>query len=241
MATLDRVIEMQNQGMSEYDIAEQLKNEGINPKEITDALGQAKIKNAVSPNAEQQAQQQATQEQQPTQNMQPSVMQDPNTQGQYPEQYQQPQQNPEVYPQENQAQDPYASQQEQQNYYSESPQAYSGQEYYPNQGNMTSETISEIAEQVVSEKLEEFKIKTGDLQQFKNSTEEKLNNFEERLKRIEDSIEKIEQAVIGKIGEFGENSATIKKDLENLHGTVSKLMNPLIDNINELKKANGKK
>lgn len=34
---------------------------------------------------------------------------------------------------------------------------------------------------------------------------------------------------------------SIQKDLENMHDTMSKLMNPLIDNYNELKKFNANK
>lgn len=101
---------------------------------------------------------------------------------------------------------------------------------------MDTETISEIAEQVATEKLNEFKAKTGDLVSFKNTIQERVEDIDDRLKRIESSIDKLQQAIIGKIGEFGESNAAIHKDLDNLHGTVSKLMNPLIDNVNELKK-----
>ena len=103
-------------------------------------------------------------------------------------------------------------------------------------GGMDTETISEIAEQVATEKLNEFRKKTGDLVSFKNSIQERVGDIDDRLKRIESSIDKLQQAIIGKIGEFGESNAAIHKDLDNLHGTVSKLMNPLIDNVNELKK-----
>ena len=71
---------------------------------------------------------------------------------------------------------------------------------------------------------------------WKNTIQDKVEDIDDRLKRIESSIDKLQQSIIGKIGEFGENYATIHKDLDNLHGTVSKLMNPLIDNYRELKK-----
>ena len=136
---------------------------------------------------------------------------------------------PEVYPLQGQ-------EGQQDYYYPETPQAYPEQDYYAPQGGMDTETISEIAEQVATEKLNEFKAKTGDLVSFKNTIQEKVEDIDDRLKRIETSIDKLQQAIIGKIGEFGESNAMIHKDLDNLHGTVSKLMNPLIDNVNELKK-----
>lgn len=284
MATLDRIIQMQNQGMSESDIVNGLKKEGISPREINDALSQAKVKNAVT-------QQDGTNEQQAQgnfQGMQQSIMPQQGQQGGgFPtgqqansQQNQEAQQNIQQAPQqvqqqgnaqprqpmtqemqapsqEQQMQAPQYGSQEQYNYpqgqeneqqqydygdyYTQNPQAYEQYGYYPQQGGYDTDTITEIAEQVVAEKFEEFEGKTGDLVTFKNLTEEKLNDLSDRLKRMENSIEKLQQAIIGKIGEFGESTAAIHNDLDNLHGTMSKLMNPLVDNYNELKKLNSGK
>lgn len=223
MATLDRIIELQSSGFSQDQIVQQLQNEGISPKEINESLNQANVKNAISPMEPANAQ-----ELQAPQPGEPQPPADP--QGQEPQQGEVQQQgvqapaSPEIYPPENQE------------YYQQTPQAYSGQEYYPQTNAPDTETISEIVEQVVSEKLEKFQEKTGDIGQFQTTIRERVSNIDERLKRIENSIDKLQQAVIGKIGEFGESSAMVHKDLENLHGTVSKLMNPLIDNVNEMKK-----
>ncbi len=124
--------------------------------------------------------------------------------------------------------------------YLEQPQYNSEQAYYPQQPQIDTETFSEIAEQVVAEKFKEFEQKTGDLLLFKNSMQEKVADLNERLTRIEKSLDKIQQAIIGKIGEFGENVSYIHKDLDSLHNTVSKLMNPLIDNYQALKKISEK-
>jgi len=234
MVALDKTIELQRQGLSEIEIAKQLRNEGFSPQEINNALNQINIKNAVSDEETASAEQN---------NMQNSITQEPeeqsNFQGSISDQRQSPyelrqppEHSPEVYP------NPQGQYEEQ--YYPQTPQAYSGQEYYPNSGSADSETISEIAEQVVSEKFAEFRKKTGDLITFKNATQDKLVDLDARLRRIEESIAKLQQAIIGKIGEFGENTAMIHRDLDNLHGTVAKLMNPLVDNYNELKKIAGK-
>lgn len=103
-------------------------------------------------------------------------------------------------------------------------------------GTTDTDTISEIAEQVFSDKFGEFTKKTGDLVAFKNMMQDKVSDLDHRLKRIEETIDKLQQAIIGRIGEFGETNSMIHKDLENLHGTMSKLMNPLVDNYNELRK-----
>lgn len=265
MVTLDKVMELQKQGLSETQISTQLRDEGISPQEINNSLNQAKIKNAVSPPEEmpQTPGVQGTQPPQtpglnPSADMQQSIMQEPGqnisvsppgqvaqapgVQGTQPpiqalpQEQQPPTQtpSPEVYP----PQETYPPQEQQppEDYYTQTPQAYPSQDYYAPQGAVDTETISEIAEQVVTEKLDDFKKKTGDLVSFKTSIQDKVADIDERLKRIENSIDKLQHAVVGKIGEFGESNAMIHKDLDNLHDTVSKLMNPLIDNYKELRK-----
>lgn len=131
---------------------------------------------------------------------------------------------------------------EPQQYYPQEQQVYQdpNQGYYQ-QPAVDTETISEIADQVVQEKFAEFNKKTGDLVSFRNEVKDKLKDLDERLKRIEGSLDNIQRAVIGKIGEYGENMAFVQKDLTNIHDTMSKMMNPLIDNYRELKKISGGK
>lgn len=211
MAYVDKVAQMQQQGMSDNDIIKTLKNEGISPKDISDSISQAKIKMAVSQDTGQE----------------------------YQESYGQP--APE--PQQEYAPQQYAPQQyidpSQQQYADPNQQQYS----YPdqNQSQMSIETITEIVDRIISEKLKEIGQKIKPVVDFKNKAEDDINELKERLKRIELTIDGLQRAIIGKIGEFGQSNALIHKDLENLHGTVSKLMNPLIDNYNELKKTNSKK
>jgi len=211
MAVLDKVAQMQSLGMGDDEIIRNLRNEGFTPQQINDALNQSQVKSAVSQYPE-------TQDALAIQNMQQSIM------PQYPEQAPK-------YSEQAPAQQEY--------YYPETTQAYPEQAYYP-QESLDTETITEIAEQVIIEKIQELNKELGNIPAFKAETKEKIQNLDERLKKIENSIEKLQQAIIGKIGEFGESSAAIHKDLDNLHNTVSKLMNPLIDNYHELKKIAGK-
>lgn len=275
MATLDRVMQMQSQGISDPQIIAQLQNEGISPTEINDSINQAKIKNAVSPpdvgaTPSTQGMQASMMGDTPTQPMindtkpqvgvpvvpapeiyppqgetpiapaptasapvasAPIAPAPTATEPQYAPQDQYVAPAPEAYP--SQAQYPQDAPQD--DYYQQTPQAYSEQDYYGGSAGNT-ETISEIAEQVVTEKLNEYKKKVGNVATFKNNIQDKVNDIDDRLKRIEGTIDKLQQAIIGKIGEFGESNAMIHKDLENLHGTVGKLMNPLVDTYNELRK-----
>ncbi len=115
------------------------------------------------------------------------------------------------------------------------------QQYYEGnygQERQSAEVITEIAEQIVNEKFEKYKKRTGDIVRYKNETNDKLSDLDDRLKRIEESIEQLQRDIIKRIGEFGDSNNLVHRDLENLHGTMSKMMNPLVDNYNELKKLN---
>jgi hypothetical protein len=215
MIQVNRVVQMQQQGMSDNDIITALKNEGVSSKDISDSLAQARIKMAVSQEDQtaeypQQAQY-APQEQQYA----------PQDQGQYaPQQY---------------AEAQYAPQEQQ---YAPQDQGQYAPQQYAEQGSMSIETITEIVDRIIAEKLKEINQKIKPVVDFKNKAEEDITDLKERVKRIESMMDALQKSVIGKVGEFGQSTSMIHQDLENLHGTVSKLMNPLIDNYNELKKAN---
>lgn len=214
MATLDRIIQMQAQGISEQDIIKTLRNEGISTTEINDGLSQAKIKQAV-----QEPEFQGMEQSMMDQSGAPAAVEQQN----YPVQQNYPPQN---YPPQTQGYAP-----EYQDQYAQ----------YQQQAAPDTETITDIADQVVQEKFAEFNKKTGDLVAFKNDTREKLKDLDERLKRIENAIDQLQRAIIGKIGEYGENMSYVRKDLENVHDTMSKLMNPLVDNYQQLRKIAGTK
>lgn len=236
MSAIDRISQLQSQGIQEGQIVRQLQSEGFSPKEIQDSFNHLEIKNAVSNSSsddsmresimgsEGSLQKQATPN--PTPN--PPVQSQPNpneylaqnlNQG-YPA-------SPEIYP-------PKQNYSEE-NYYSQNT-PYTNQDYYMPQNSADTDTISEIAEQVFSDKFSEFTKKTGDLISFKNSIQDKVFDLDNRLRRLEETIDKLQSAIIGRIGDFAENSSLIHKDLDNLHNTMSKMMNPLMDNYKELKK-----
>lgn len=212
MIQVNKVVQMQQQGMSDNDIINTLKNEGVSPKDISDSLAQAKIKMAVS------------QEEPMTANNQP----------QYAEQQYAPQEQ-QYAPQQYSDQQQYAPQEQQ--YAPQEQQQYA----YPEQSGMSIETMTEIVDRIIAEKLKEINQKIKPVIDFKNKAEEDIADIKERVKRMESTSDALQRAVIGKIGEFGQSTSMIHQDLENLHGTVSKLMNPLIDNYNELKKSNTSK
>ncbi|GEM_PF-3890071 len=110
------------------------------------------------------------------------------------------------------------------------------EENYYSYQNTSVETTTEIIEQIIAKKIREISNELNNIKKQNVYLEKEIENLKERLKRIEDNFDYLQRALIGKISEFESNTKLIQKDLDNIHGTMSKLMNPLIDNYNETKK-----
>jgi hypothetical protein len=210
MSTLEKVQQLQQQGLSEDQISAQLKQEGVSPKEIETAMNQSQIKSAVS--------------QSPSQDMQGSIMDNKNSPQTANQQSTPPEQTEQGW-----------------EGYTQTPDTYSQQQYYQPQQISNTETISEIAEQVVEEKISPIKDTIEKLVSVQNQVSDTINDLNERLEKIEKTIEMLEKEIIREVGDFGESNALVRKDLNNLHNTMSKMMNPLMDNYKEMKKLNTSK
>ncbi len=206
MSTTDEIKRMRQEGISDQEIMQLLRQKGISQKEIENALTQAQIKEAITANP--QAQYQETgmtgyqqsfpiaQEQESQQEIQaPSP-------GQY-------QQAPEQY------QEQYPKQYEQQGYDYQYPQ-YA-------QTQISSDTINEIAEQVMSEKLLKIRSQIEKLGDLKTMAETKLFGMDERLKRIEKIIDTLQLSILQKIGQYASGVSDLKKELIETQKSFSSL------------------
>lgn len=207
MALINQIKEMQMNGIADADIIQQLREQGVSPLEINQALEQASIKAAIA-------------EEDPTRSlyqnqgeMQPSVMQQTPSP--------QPQEQPEYYPQQPQ----YQGQEQQE--YSQQPQY---PQYYQTQN---SESISEIAEQIAEEKINLFRKKIGNIDEIKVILTKKVDSMDERLKKIEAVIEKLQAAIISKVGSFGDSVEEIKNEMKMMQNSFSKVLNPIVDRARE--------
>jgi len=112
------------------------------------------------------------------------------------------------------------------------PESYGTQEYYPQQDYYSqgyspgtdTDSMMEIAEQVFMEKIKTIQNQIEKLEEFKTIAETKIDNTEERLKRIESIIDRFQAAVIEKIGSYGDNLDSIKKEVGMVQDSFEKLM-----------------
>lgn len=216
MGVLDQVTKMKKQGIADEEIVNNLSSQGVSPREISDALKQAQIKNAVSSTDDMGDE------------MQPSMMPEgevpsPNAEEYQPTQYQ-PQQN---YQQDyNQqytpsVQEEYAPQQ----YQPQQQQYYPQENYAPSAGSDT-DTIIEIADQLFSEKIKKFQNQIDSTSEASTLLQTKLENVSERLKKIETMIDKLQIAILEKVGSYGQNLESVKKEMSMMQDSFSKMVSP---------------
>lgn len=229
MGILDTVMKMKGEGKTDQEIISNLQSQRIPPKQIQDALNQAQIKSAVSGSS--------------TQGMQQSIMnQEDSPPTPYDENYSNQEYNAPQYNQDaSYAPQEYPSQDYPQNY---SPPEYSGysqdpyatqQDYYPQEeysyapSSSDTSTLMEISEQVFSEKIKKIANTVEDLKEFKTIAQSQIASTQERLKRIEETIDKLQISILDKIGSYGSNLSSIKKEMAMMQDSFSKVVDPLLD------------
>jgi len=234
MALLERIQQMKEAGQNDAQIIRQLKEEGISPREINETISQSRIKSAISPSENPGIPQtpEMSQEEEGISSMQPSLMQQAPQQSSYPEQSQQTmpmQQYPESQMQEDDASYAYPQQ---------TPQYESYEPYY--QQEIDTETINEIASQIIDEKISTIKKQISDINRTKTEINFQIQRIENRLNKIETAIESLQASVIRSIGEYGENIRTISREMQKTQDSFKKVLNPLTDQIRDFQEITGK-
>lgn len=266
MATVDTIQQMRQMGYNDGDIIANLQSQGISPREINDSLSQLKVKDAViaggisgqlpetnidtagtiaSDFQGMQPSETMTQEQNyMPQNAEPDQSLQPPQPAQYPEQ--------QAYPQQ-----AYAGQQQAQ--YPEQAGAYPQGSYYPQAGEgygeaqtgeyggdyqqygINTETVNEIADQLITEKLVKTTSDLRALTEFKIILDSKVQKIDERLERIESIIDQLQAAVMRKSLDQAQSIEDIKGELQMTQSNFGKILNPLTDNIRQMERIIGKK
>lgn len=204
---LDDFLELEKEGKTNSEIVLELQNKGFSPQEINDAVNQSKIKKAVTS----------------PEGMQLSIMEEP-------EQVQPPVPIPSKkkkmpFPMTAPAQAEY-----------QYPPAYeygSAQQPIQSQG-ADIETIEEISEEIVNEKMTGLRDELENIRDFKQSVQTKIDDLDDRLRRIELNIDRLQASMIGKVQEYGQNIKDLGSEMRAVEGAFSNVLNPLIDNIKEL-------
>ena len=235
MSTLEKVMLMKKQGIPEEDIIETLKSQGVPPKEIEEAISQSKIKSAIADSPLQDTNIQTPEIPLSEYTSPPNIPE--NEQFQASPQTQPPQPSPQIseqeYPPETPPETPsppYDTQYSQQQY----PEYYP--QYYPEAPGLDINTIKDLTEQIVEEKIAKLRDSLSALKKFKEEISFEIKRIAKKLEKIEDNFNTLQISIIKKIGSYGESIKNIEKEMHATQESFSKILNPLTDNIRELEK-----
>jgi hypothetical protein len=218
MSTLEEVKSMQEQGMQEDQIIQSLQTRGVSYRNISEALAQSKIKAAVENSAS---------EPNTIPPQQPPIPISPI------QQTADPSSSPEAIPgmQQSIMQTSPQSTTEPTQEYIPMPEGefqytdqYQYQPYEYAGGGISSDTITEISEQVVAERMMEIRKSLEKVTDFKTNIETKTEAIEERLRRLEEVINALQSSVLRKVGDYMTNVSDIKKELIETQKTFTKLV-----------------
>lgn len=217
MSVLEEVKQMKDQGMTDDQIVQLMRDKGAPYRDIADALAQTQIKAAVEQKDEPQIPYQQDQPQEPM--LQPSLLQSP----QAPDGGSQAPIQAQYQPQEAPSQQQYYPQSQDQQYGTQQQDyAQPGDQYYGYP--QSSDMISEIAEQVVADKMSELRKHIEKVIDFRTTAESKIQFIDERLKRIEKVIDTLQSSVLRKVGDYVTNVEDIKRELVETQKTFSKIV-----------------
>lgn len=254
MALLERVSQLKAQGLSGDQIIQALRDEGANPRQINEAMGQSEVKSVVSDDPA------AGKGEEGMEGMEPSIMgaapatttppapaaapppaiPTPPAQAPLPvapapaaptapEAYPAEAYPPETYPPEGAPAgappEAYPAEGYPQEGYPE--EAYPPETYY--QQALDIETVRDVAKQVTDESLSQIKTQLADIAKLKTDIKFQVQNMENRLKKIETVISDLQSAILKKIGEYGEAISDISKEMEATQETFTKMVGPLMD------------
>jgi hypothetical protein len=211
MALFEDVIRMYQSGMTDADIVQRLTIQGYSPRQISDSINQARVKQSASPGPEQMTPSILEEQQVPAPMPAPSPYQVPSPQMPMPTQM------------------PSRQPSQPESYY---PYQYPTYEQQPQK--METEDIEEIAEEIVDEKWQEVKSKISDVIDWKTYAEKRIIAVEDRLKRIESSFDRIQVSLLGKVQEYGQNIRDISAEMGSMQNAFGKVLSPLVDNVKEL-------
>lgn len=206
MAIIDEIKRMQSEGKSDQDITLLLQEEGYGIKEVSDTIAQTNIKKAVTGTTTQNDESMtSTYSLDQTQGLQQSMISETPTEEEAPRQSNQNQ----GY----QQQQPYLPQQQEQ-YQQDYGQGY--QQQYPSYDPASasnSDVVTDIAEQIVTEKLMDIRKQLEITIEMKSTIDSKLLAMDDRLKRIEKVIDRLQLSILQKVGEYMTNVDDIKKEM----------------------------
>lgn len=209
MGIIEEIKRMQLEGRTEQDIIKSLQEKGYSPQETQEALTQSKIKEAILAPPQEENQMARPVPEVSQSDMQPSMLTP------------QPSVETSSLPLPQSSSQPPVSPPEYASYdYQAYPSTYADYGYSAS----SADTIAEISEQVVAEKLQSLKTDIDKIINLKTTFETKIESLNERLSRIEKIIDRLQLSILQKVGEHILNVEDLKKEVIETQKTFKSLI-----------------
>lgn len=223
---IGEILKLSREGYTDADIIKYLREEGYTPIQINDAINQAKIKLELARTAgiepeEEYSDSDYDESEGDEEQMTPSIMSQEQPEEVYyaPPAQPQPMAAPAVAPTTTEPEEAYP--------YSY-PYAYEAKA-------ASTETMEELAEEIIEEKWRDFSKKAGNISEFKTYIESRLKNLDDRLKRIEKAFDKLQSVLLEKTREHGRDVKSLGSEMQALEGAFGKIIQPLTGSVKELR------
>ena len=96
------------------------------------------------------------------------------------------------------------------------------------------EQIEEIAESIISEKIDELSVNINDLSLWREKTSTEIEAIKQEVLRIRNHFENLQTSMLGKVEDYRRSITDVNIEMKTLSKVLEKILQPLTENVKEL-------
>lgn len=96
------------------------------------------------------------------------------------------------------------------------------------------EDIEEIAESIISEKMDELSVNINDISLWKEKTSTEIEAIKQEVLRIRNQFENLQNSMLGKVEDYKKSITDMNIEVKTLSKVLEKILQPLTENVKEL-------
>lgn len=96
------------------------------------------------------------------------------------------------------------------------------------------EQIEEIAESIISEKIDELSVNINDLSLWREKTATEIEAIKQEILRIRNNFENLQTSMLGKVEDYRRSITDVNIEVKTLSKVLEKILQPLTENVKEL-------
>lgn len=96
------------------------------------------------------------------------------------------------------------------------------------------EQIEEIAESIISEKIDELSVNINDLSLWREKTATEIEAIKQEILRIRNHFENLQTSMLGKVEDYRRSITDVNIEMKTLSKVLEKILQPLTENVKEL-------